>query len=124
MKPSPIAERIERRAGNPRQQSAAKTDPPIPILSRFRFQNSLKRVLGGAPDHSSYPSMIVCVYGKDVVDTPRAGQRRYVLIESLGSQLETLDRRQIGKNGFGEVIDRRRDRSPFVFAEGAIAESW
>jgi hypothetical protein len=41
MKPSPIAERIERRAGNPRQQSAAKTDPPIPILSRFRFQNSL-----------------------------------------------------------------------------------
>jgi hypothetical protein len=39
------------------------------------------------------------------------------LIESLGSQLETLDRRQIGKNGFGEFIDRRRDRSPFVFAE-------
>ena len=61
--------------------------------------------------------MIVCVYGKDVVATPRAGQLRYVLIESLGSQLETVDRRQIGKNGFGEVIDRRRDRSPFVFAE-------
>ena len=54
----------------------------------------------------------------------RAGQRRYVLIENLGSQLETLERRQIGENGFGEAIDRRRDRSPFVFAEGAIAESW
>jgi hypothetical protein len=60
--------------------------------------------------------MIVCS-GKDVVAAPRAGQRCYLLIESLGSQLEAVDRRQIGKNGFGEVIDRRRDRSPFVFAE-------
>jgi hypothetical protein len=61
--------------------------------------------------------MLECVYGKDVVATPRsrtASLRRY---RSLGSQLETIDRRQIGKNGFGEVIDRRRDRSPFVFAE-------
>jgi hypothetical protein len=28
----------------------------------------------------------------------------------------TLDRRQIWENGFGEVIERRRDRSPLLFA--------
>jgi hypothetical protein len=62
MKPSPIAERIERRAGNPRQQSAANTDPPIP-LPKFAEQ-----VLGGTPDQSSYPSMIVCErFGRDAV---------------------------------------------------------
>jgi hypothetical protein len=32
---------IERRPGKPRQQSAAKIDPPTPILSRFRSQNPL-----------------------------------------------------------------------------------
>jgi len=60
--------------------------------------------------------MIVCVYGKVATTSP---SRTVSLrpIESLGSQLEILDRRQIGENGFGELIDRRRDRSPFVFAE-------
>jgi hypothetical protein len=38
MKPSPTAETIDRSAAKPRQQSAANSEPPTPILSRCRLQ--------------------------------------------------------------------------------------